>query len=91
MKVVWKYPLDTGRTANVIEMPYGAELIHVGLDPGGQPCVWATVDPHATDTERRRLDVLGTGEAAVRPGTPHVGSFLQSPSYMIHVFDGGTV
>lgn len=63
---IWKFPLVAVK--NEIEMPAGAELLHVGLDPDGESCVWVKVNPDAL-LETRRFVVTGTGHPL--PSEPH--------------------
>lgn len=84
-RVVWKYQLDAGPRR--LPMPAGAELLHVGLDPAGAPCVWALVDP-AADLVARQLDVLGTGHELPDSGVAFVGSFVLG-AFVGHLFDRG--
>ena len=88
--VIWKYPLaDAGE--ELITIPAGAELLHVGLDPSLQLCVWAACDPEAERVERRIL-CRDTGDAllgsALQTAARFVGT-VQRGELMIHVLDLG--
>lgn len=80
---VWKFPLQPG--VNRIDMPWGAELLHVALDPAGMPCVWARVALAAPRTTRT-VFVCGTGHAA--SDGRYVGTFhLPAEGLVFHAFD----
>jgi hypothetical protein len=83
MITVYKYPIQITDTQTV-EMPIGAQLIHVGLDPLGTPCVWAKVRSDS-QTEEREIHVYGTGHRMSGQAYNHVGSFCQGP-FVWHVF-----
>ena len=65
-------------------MPQVAEIIHVGLDPRGMPCVWALVDTNYSLTPTT-IYVVGTGNPAPNDVSRHLGSFVQTP-FVWHVF-----
>jgi hypothetical protein len=82
MSRIFKYPFDVG--ANVeFDLPQGAELLHVGLDPQGVSCLWARVHP-GMPTEKHYLHVYGTG-MVIPDGLTHFGTFVQE-EYVRHVF-----
>jgi hypothetical protein len=93
MKTIWKFPIQITSTQPV-EMPRGATIIHVGLDPTGTPCLWAIVDPKEM---RVWVDIFiyGTGHPFKERGDPqnefrgipneYIGSFNQE-QYVWHVF-----
>ena len=83
MKQVWKFPL---RRDEFIDMPAGAELLHVDTQ-GGTPMLWALVSLD-NDAVVRRVSVVGTGwDMPVKPGK-YVGTYMDGP-FVFHVFDGG--
>ena len=59
MKTIWKFPLALEGHQEV-EMPKGAIIRHVGLDPTGSGCLWAEVDSEAPK-EKRGFYIRGTG------------------------------
>lgn len=78
MKTVWKFPIEIA-DLQVVKMPAMAEVVHVGLDPLGVPCIWAKVDPAG---ERIDYPVYITGTGAPLPestAVQHLGSFVQKP------------
>jgi len=79
---IYKYPIQIVSEQD-IEMPYAAEIIHAGLDPTGQPCIWAVVNP-GFDPKPRRIFVVGTGRE-FETWERHLGSFLQD-QFVWHVF-----
>lgn len=82
---IWKYDLRV-EDEILVEMPAGAELLHVGNQTGeiDRFTVWARVIPGAHVA--RRLLVRGTGHPA--PAVPYVGTAFSGP-LVWHVFDGG--
>lgn len=86
MRAIWKFPLRITDHFTVI-MPFGAKLLHVGLDPSGAPCVWAEVDTDAPAQERL-LAIVGTGNSmfALPDHATHVGSFVDR-GFMWHLYD----
>ena len=62
---VWKYPLLLDLLPPdepvVVQVPEGAEVLHVGVDPAvARLAVWLAVDPYRTRVERR-FRIIGTG------------------------------
>ena len=74
MKTVYKYSL---RSRASVELPAGAVVLHVGLDPQGQGAFWAFVDTD-NDTETRRFVVTGTGHP-VPDGLEFLGTYVEGP------------
>ena len=84
-KTIWKYPVTIGGDTKLL-MQEGAEFIHAGLDPTGEPCVWALLDPNKQADVPRNLLVIGTGRAFDQPNAKFIGSINQGP-FMWHVFE----
>lgn len=93
MNTIWKFPFEIIDRQEV-KMPTAIDVLHVGLDPQGAPCIWAKVD----STKNLRpwvLWVVGTGHPLPEDGKPgtgegfdfasHIGSFVQGP-FVWHVF-----
>ena len=84
MRTIYKYPIEI-TDEQTITMPECAEIIHVGLDPQGTPCIWAEV---ITERSLRPYDVIVAGTGHPLPAgarNNHVGSFVQG-SFVWHVF-----
>jgi len=82
MKTIYKYTFDINDDIE-IEMPAGAEIVHVGVDPQGQAAIWAKVntkDPAVA----QRFNIRGTGHDIDGAGN-HVASFNQG-AFVWHVF-----
>ena len=77
MKTIYKYPIRITDDQEV-EMLTGATPCHVGLDPQGQPCVWAAVD-NTAPPEPVGVIVVGTGNPVPDVPCRYLGSFLQGP------------
>ena len=86
-RAVWKYLLKISSAEQVLELPLGAKMVHVGLDPGaseGGPTVWAEVDPDEARMIKHRFWVHGTGHD-IPPGRDHLGSVIDPP-FAWHVY-----
>lgn len=81
---IYKYQLD--KTVTVLEMPRGAEILHVGSDPAGHTCVWARfISNNEFILEKRAICIVGTGhehEADLK----YLGTFIQGP-FVWHAFE----
>jgi hypothetical protein len=66
-------------------MPQGSEILHFGMDPAGQLCVWAMVESTGVGYDRH-LQIVGTG--AEVPGGPvkYIGTSTQGP-FVWHLFE----
>lgn len=86
VRTVWKYQMRFAGEIR-LEMPEGAEIVHVGLDPGGVLCAWAIVEP-SRPKGTKILRIFGTGHEVPLWANrrSHVGTFLDGP-YVWHVFD----
>lgn len=86
---IFKYPLEIPLTD--IEMPGGAELLHVH-DQHGEPTLWALVDT-LEPLRTRQILTVGTGwptELSTMAGgtIPYVGT-AHCRGFVWHVFDAG--
>ncbi len=84
MKTVWKFTIKI-EDEQIVMMPPRAEIIHVGLDPSGQPCVWAKAERSRNPVERL-LFLTGTGSDVPDAATRHLGSFNHGP-FVWHVWE----
>lgn len=91
MTTVFKYPLTTSTRHGhnvtdrlTLTLPKAAEIVHVGLDPNGTPCLWAVVDTKV-GTEKVTVLTVGTGHPLPDDTDKHLGSFTQGP-FVWHVF-----
>lgn len=60
MSAIWKYTLND--VDQSVIMPKGAKVLEVATQ-GGNPTLWALVDPNA-DLVKRQFAVVGTGHPA---------------------------
>lgn len=62
------------------------DVLHVGVDPMGNPCLWAEVDGDSFSTSKAvTLTIVGTGH----PLSEHRGNFLGTfihRAYVWHVY-----
>ncbi len=88
MTTIYKYPLDITDT-QTIDCPKGSVPLHVGLDPSGNPCLWAQVDTSKSLGELT-VYIVGTGHPLPSARTPykHLGS-LTHGLFVWHVFVEG--
>jgi hypothetical protein len=89
MKTIWKFPLLVTDDFSVA-MPIGAKIISLDtqmIDGHERPCVWALVDPEASE-RRVRFRVVGTGHPFPdAEGLEPLGSIqLAGGRYVFHVF-----
>jgi len=86
---IWKFGLGLG--GQVVEMPVGAKILHVG-EQRGRPTMWAACDPGKNglaDRVKRRVHVVMTGEEEPL-GAKYVGTvILAGGDFVVHVYDGG--
>ena len=87
-QTIHKYKLapDVGQT---IMVPLGANVIHAGVDPAGDPCIWAEVDQNSKPVEERTFWMFGTGHAMPphHRRLRHIGSFLHKEEFIWHVYE----
>jgi hypothetical protein len=83
-ETIYKYPFNV-KDALTIELPQGAQILLVECQ-GGQPCLWAKVDPDAR-TVPRFFRIYGTGHPIDPFGSPkHIASFQQQV-FVWHLFE----
>lgn len=84
-KAIWKFPVPYAYAVE-IEIPTGAEIIHVGVQRD-QLCMWAKVDPGAAVIKREFM-VEGTGQPPNRRlhDATHLGSVFHD-SMVWHLFE----
>lgn len=83
---IHKYPIDIVDEQTIeIRTSEGStyRIIHVGLDPSGQPCVWVELTPGGW-IRKTVIHVVGTGGRVTRSGN-HIGSFVHGP-FVWHVY-----
>ncbi len=87
MKTIYHYGLGVPKSIvpNIVSMPVGAELLHVGPRMG-EVRVWALVDVDEPD-EERRIWLVGTGWDLVDmpPNVQHIGT-VQEGGFVWHAF-----
>lgn len=83
MKTIHKYPLVIA-AHHSFQLPAGATILNVDLDPTGRVCLWALVDTDQPP-EMRRFVIVGTGHD-VPDGLLYHGSVVQG-GFVWHVFE----
>jgi hypothetical protein len=88
---VWKFVLLLDDEV-IVEMPYGAKLLHVASQFGDPRVLtlWALVAPTASPAMRRIL-IRGTGHPiSLEDSRDYVGTVIVADGRIVwHVFDGG--
>ena len=86
MPTIHKYPLEF--LENTVQMPEGAQILSAGMDPRGQLCCWAKVDPERPKQPRKILALFTgmsfTEEIGVTP--VFIGTVV-ADQLVIHVLD----
>lgn len=87
MRAILKYHISYTAEIDEIEIPSGSKVISAGLDPQGELCIWAIVNPE-NELELRKFTVVGTGWTMGREldNWEFIGTVRQGP-YMWHVFE----
>jgi hypothetical protein len=87
-KTIWKFelhPFSIG-TQIVVQIPQGGSVLCADIDPIGDPCLWALVDPEK-ESEGRRFVVYGTGqEVANAHILSHISTCKAGP-FVWHIFE----
>jgi hypothetical protein len=89
MKSIWKFTLQH-QDEQEVEMPRGAELLTVQTQRG-VICLWAIVDQHTTERDRRTFYIVGTGHRMPEnPAVNYIGTVQELDGALVwHVFEGG--
>lgn len=88
MKTVYKYPIEFPADEVVLDLPFDAVFVSIGVQNGGL-FLWAMVDPEAAEAKYRLL-VRGTGHPIDEAADP-LGSFmLHGGALVFHVFQAFT-
>lgn len=85
LRRIWKYEVKD----HLVTMQKGAVILSAGIDPKGELCLWALVDPEAPKVERR-IAIRETGGVVgdAVDGHRFIGT-VKNGSYMWHLFDVG--
>jgi len=68
-------------------LPKGATILHVGLDPNGNPSLWYMFSPaKEQETETRKFVVVFTGKEFDATNKTFIGTF-QAGHLICHVFE----
>lgn len=91
MLKIFKYPLSRTTDLTQINLPKGAEILHVDVQDD-RPQIWALIDSDlpAHETELRSFKLVGTGHEIDIPKDKlrFIGTFfLQGRAYVFHVFE----
>lgn len=94
MPTITKYPLDVdfrdSPPQGKITMPFHAEIIRVGLDEEGEPCIWALVE-EKWDYKPHRIMLLRDDDELPLKDMRYLGGFLkpeeEQPACSWHLFE----
>lgn len=81
---IWKYILYL-KDSQDVAIPLDHGILSVGLDPGGDLCLWAAVDSKSPQ-RAIEIKIVGTGNPLPRLGD-FIGSVTKG-SFVWHVFTG---
>lgn len=90
-RTIWKFALAADRDVQHVQMPIGADILHVA-EQDGKPMLWAMVNPDADRRPRRILTITTGGDCTVQRvlSTQYIGTvLLHDGQYVVHYFDGG--
>lgn len=92
---IYKYPIDRSSARDSIVRVHGGcggrfwpQVVHVGLDPAGTPCIWCEVDAdvHPSPTIAATVLCVMSGEDLGRELPQyHLGSFVDG-DFVVHVY-----
>lgn len=92
MHTIYKYPIEV-TDVQYIEMPEGAKILTVQVQPDVGPCLWAEVES-TNKLAKRRIIVYGTGNPFLpdRDGTAvvrhYIGTFMMRQGRLVwHVYE----
>ena len=88
MKTVYKYLLKITDEQS-LQMPIGAGILHVAIDPQGDLALWALVDT-SQPSQTRRFAVFGTGNPVDGPLEQHIGTVVIGRGVW-HIFERPTI
>ena len=84
MKQVWKFQLSG--YSSVVQMPSGAEILHVDHQGGDEIFVWAMVDPTRPKGDRL-FEAVGTGQWTHYRAAEHLATVTMPSGMVWHVFE----
>ncbi len=83
-RTIWKYPLRITDWQRV-SMQRGACILSAGVDPQGQLCIWAEVDPEAS-VEPRDVRIVGTGHGIDLTGYSRFVGSVTRGMFVWHIY-----
>lgn len=88
-RTIWKYELDPRSDVISLDVPNGAELLHVDSQHE-TICVWFELDPNDA-TEMRHFEIFGTGHLIREDmgiNRCHIGTIqLKNGNLIFHVYE----
>lgn len=83
---IYKYKIETTDT-QVVELPIGSEILTIQTQ-NGSPCLWAMVNEKEDSTERRTIDIFGTGHNIDSTLRRYIGTYqLHDGGLVFHCFE----
>lgn len=80
MRTIYKYKVGKSHL-----IPSDYSIVHVGLDPNGDACVWAMVDPDITSFTRVDFCCVGTDRPFSIDAKP-IGTLI-SDQFVWHILE----
>jgi len=80
MRKIYKYPFILNGKLKISLPRQWHKIMHVGLDPNGQTCIWVMIHPEDLD-DMVDVDfrIYGTGHDVESTVLNHIGTFVDSP------------
>lgn len=86
---VLKFPLQSKPGGVVLQLPFGSQILHVGVQ-FGEPVLWASVDASQSHPVTRKFAIFWTGQEFDARNLAHVGTVAgcgTSQSLVCHVYE----
>jgi hypothetical protein len=83
---VWKYQLVLSVDVQIIQMPKGAEILHVHWQ-GHHVCMWIRLDKDNPEIDTRYFRVRPTGDDGIFPIDTYIGTAHDNQGLVWHVFE----
>jgi len=89
VKQVWKFDIRRVSDYNMIKMPMGAKILHVGMQ-NDEIFIWALVHP-TNEYINRKIGMVGTGHSIPKKESEnYIGSVINHMGEFVwHFFDLG--
>lgn len=83
---IFKYPLPAPGCRGELRLPADSRVVHVGLDPEGNHCMWCLVNTDAQHEVYEEVFVFGTGHTIEGLTANNAANFYHVGSYIDGLF-----